>query len=292
MRPEAHSTVGFGPRQLAFQVSVYTCWRSSRPCSDSSTIWSLLPGQQWPLFCYIHWKFWDLISPGRVPDGIDVRVQFWKPPFFLVLGAPYSLLLLPFRSPSRIFRLLLSWPKTLYFGDAPNIYPSYALSQGFIYQLDPKNHQSLVLVTRQEVCLLAWSLETDIALIELIILPKLFPPFLFPDSVNGYHTSGSSSALAETCMALWSLSLSSLHYLISHQSLSILPAKLPHPVLNSVHFTHTSWDRLSLCAPITSSPRPYNRFLTGLLTPVLWPLIYLFFFFFLNYELFKIDRKQ
>lgn len=180
MRPEAHSTVGFGPRQLAFRVSVYTCWHSSRPCSDSSTIWSLLPGQQWPLFCYIHWKFWDLISPGRVPDGIDLRVQFWKPPFFLVLGAPYSLLLLLFRSPSHIFRLLLFWPKTLYFGDAPNIYPSYALSQGFIYQLDPKNHQSLVLITRQEVCLLAWFLKQTYPSLNWLFCPSYSLPSCFP----------------------------------------------------------------------------------------------------------------
>ena len=275
MCPEAHSTVGFGPGQSAFGVSVYTCWCGSPIYSDSSTIWSLLPGQRWPLFCYTHWKFWDLISPGRVPDGTDLCVHFWKPPFFLVLGALYCIILLPFGSLlCHSFRPLHSQSKTLYFGDAPNIYPPYVQPQGFIYQPHPKNHQVLVLITRQEVHLLAWSLETDISFtLDYFaqvnpFLPASRPSQWLPRQWFIQGPSWNSYGIL--------ISFSSPHYLIGHQCLSILPAKSP-TTPSTLTALHTPPETISVYAPASSSPHHYNGFMTGLLTPISRPLIQLFF---------------
>ena len=82
--------MGFDPRQSGFRARVYTCWHSSLTFDYSSTIGFLLPGQQWPLCCYIHWKSGDLISLDGAPDNTDLFIHFRKPHFFFVFGVPPS----------------------------------------------------------------------------------------------------------------------------------------------------------------------------------------------------------
>lgn len=106
MCPEAHGTLGSGPRQPAFRVSV--------TLDDPVPAPAVTPPQLDPFsqvssdFCIVTWDLFHL-------EECHMHA-IWEPSSFWVLGAPCSVFLLPFGSfLSHIFRLL-SRPKISHFG--------------------------------------------------------------------------------------------------------------------------------------------------------------------------------